>query len=225
MDHVRWQREDPNLPSRPSGGSSPLARRNGLSARRHCSRRPSPAAAPSPNASQRPSPGPWSRPACESPSLSQTLGRTRHAPILMALVRSATTSEAAASMLLEILGTRVREQEGPSFDAERLRRVALAASNLFDLAIARHHQVPPDRPDGPRHTRRRGRTHTPALPLRRRGVATRIVGRGDSTGHPRSVETARAPHESRKNLHRIERTGVLKSPITVNFVGRTDLNP
>ena len=41
-------------------------------------------------------------------------------------------------MLLEILGTRVREQEGPSFDAERLRRVALAASNLSGLAIARH---------------------------------------------------------------------------------------
>jgi AcrR family transcriptional regulator len=60
--------------------------------------------------------------------------QTRH--VLLAVVRSATTSEGAAEMLLEALGGRIRAKVGK--DAERTRRIAIAGSHLFGLAIARH---------------------------------------------------------------------------------------
>jgi AcrR family transcriptional regulator len=56
-------------------------------------------------------------------------------PILLSLVKSATTSERAATMLLEILGGRAREASIPDVDSER---VAIAASHLLGVAIARH---------------------------------------------------------------------------------------
>lgn len=58
-------------------------------------------------------------------------------PILLALVRSATTSELAARMLRDILGTRARHQAG-IVDDEHVRRVGLAAAHLLGIAIARH---------------------------------------------------------------------------------------
>ena len=57
-------------------------------------------------------------------------------PVLLAITRSATTSEHAAQMLTEALGGRIRATAGQ--DAERIRCIALAGSHLFGLAVARH---------------------------------------------------------------------------------------
>jgi AcrR family transcriptional regulator len=57
-------------------------------------------------------------------------------PVLLAILRSAMTSERAAQMLVEALGGRARDKAGQ--DAERVGRVALAGSHLFGLAVARH---------------------------------------------------------------------------------------
>ncbi|WP_282947934.1 TetR/AcrR family transcriptional regulator [Cellulomonas endometrii] len=57
-------------------------------------------------------------------------------PILLALVRSATTSARAAAMLREIILTRVQGE--PGMDDERIGRVGLAASQLLGVAVARH---------------------------------------------------------------------------------------
>lgn len=63
--------------------------------------------------------------------------------ILHALVRSATTSEHAATMLLDILGARLRDQS-PATDDERMQRIAIAASHLLGVAMARYIvKVPP----------------------------------------------------------------------------------
>lgn len=60
-------------------------------------------------------------------------------PVLMALVRSATTSERAATMLFEILGSRVRAQSGfENLDEARMRQIGLVASHLLGVAIARY---------------------------------------------------------------------------------------
>lgn len=59
--------------------------------------------------------------------------------VLMALVRSATTSDRAASMLFEILGSRAREQPGfEPPDDDRMRQVGLVASHLLGVAVARY---------------------------------------------------------------------------------------
>lgn len=60
-------------------------------------------------------------------------------PILLSLVRSALTSGRAAEMLMEIMGARFRNDPnvGP-IDDRRMRNVALAASHLFGVAVARH---------------------------------------------------------------------------------------
>jgi AcrR family transcriptional regulator len=56
-------------------------------------------------------------------------------PILLSLVRSATTSERAAAMLSEILGGRAR---GASIPDVGSAGVAIAASHLLGVAVARH---------------------------------------------------------------------------------------
>lgn len=58
-------------------------------------------------------------------------------PILLTLVRSATTSELAAQMLREILVGRARDQ-ARIIDDEHMRRVGLAGAHLLGIAIARH---------------------------------------------------------------------------------------
>lgn len=58
-------------------------------------------------------------------------------PVLMALVRSATTSEHAAGMLRDLLLGRVREKVGAP-DDERMRGIAIAGAHLLGVAIARH---------------------------------------------------------------------------------------
>jgi AcrR family transcriptional regulator len=57
-------------------------------------------------------------------------------PVLLAIVRSAMTSERASHMLAEALGGRVRDKMGQ--DAELAQRAAIAGSHLFGLAVARH---------------------------------------------------------------------------------------
>lgn len=57
-------------------------------------------------------------------------------PVLLAITRSAATSERAAQMLTEALGGKIRAAAGP--DAEQIRRIAFAGSHLFGLAVARH---------------------------------------------------------------------------------------
>lgn len=57
-------------------------------------------------------------------------------PIVLALVRSATTSESAASMLREMIGPRIADATGG--DPELARRIALAASSLVGAALARY---------------------------------------------------------------------------------------
>lgn len=57
-------------------------------------------------------------------------------PVLLAITRSATTSERAAQMLTEALGGKIRATARQ--DADRIRRIAFAGSHLFGLAIARH---------------------------------------------------------------------------------------
>lgn len=59
-------------------------------------------------------------------------------PVLLALVRSATTSEHAADMLREALTGRVAAALGPLENPAVSRRFALAASHLMGLALARH---------------------------------------------------------------------------------------
>ena len=56
--------------------------------------------------------------------------------ILLAITRSATTSERAAQMLTEALGGKIWATAGP--DAEQIRRITFAGSHLFGLAVARH---------------------------------------------------------------------------------------
>ncbi len=59
--------------------------------------------------------------------------------ILLALVRSSTTSDRTARMLLEVIGAHVPEDENlGAVPDERVRRVALAASHLLGTALARH---------------------------------------------------------------------------------------
>jgi AcrR family transcriptional regulator len=58
-------------------------------------------------------------------------------PILMAITRSATTSDKARQMLRDALDTSIHAHAGPS-DPEQARRIALAGSHLFGLATARH---------------------------------------------------------------------------------------
>lgn len=57
-------------------------------------------------------------------------------PILMAIARSATTSDKVARMLRDVLASRISEHAGePDRDRTLL---ALAGSHLFGLAVARH---------------------------------------------------------------------------------------
>lgn len=56
--------------------------------------------------------------------------------VLLAITRSATTSERAARMLTEALGGKIRATAGE--EAERIRRITFAGSHLFGLAVARH---------------------------------------------------------------------------------------
>jgi Tetracyclin repressor-like, C-terminal domain len=58
-------------------------------------------------------------------------------PVLLAIARSATTSERAAQMLTDALDGKIRAAAGQQ-DAERIQRIALAGSHLFGLAVARH---------------------------------------------------------------------------------------
>jgi AcrR family transcriptional regulator len=58
-------------------------------------------------------------------------------PILMAIARSATTSDKAAKMLRDALARRIRA-DARYADGEQARRLALAGSHLFGLAVARH---------------------------------------------------------------------------------------
>ncbi|MFF1571444.1 TetR family transcriptional regulator [Leifsonia sp. NPDC058292] len=60
-------------------------------------------------------------------------------PTLLSLVRSAVTSEHAADMLIDVMVSRVRTQEGAeAVDDIRMRQIALAASHLLGVAIARY---------------------------------------------------------------------------------------
>lgn len=56
--------------------------------------------------------------------------------ILLALVRSATTSPRAAEVLREIMGARARLAAGPA--SEQRHRISLAAAHLFGVAFARY---------------------------------------------------------------------------------------
>jgi AcrR family transcriptional regulator len=58
-------------------------------------------------------------------------------PILMAIVRSAMTSDKAAQMLRGALANRISAHAGEP-DRDRARLLALAGSHLFGLAVARH---------------------------------------------------------------------------------------
>jgi AcrR family transcriptional regulator len=58
-------------------------------------------------------------------------------PILMAVLRSATTSDRAAEMLQEALGRSVRAHTGVR-DSDYAQRLAFAGAQLFGLAVARH---------------------------------------------------------------------------------------
>jgi AcrR family transcriptional regulator len=58
-------------------------------------------------------------------------------PILMAIARSATTSDKAAKMLRDGLVHRIRVHASPP-DNDQARLLALAGSHLFGLAAARH---------------------------------------------------------------------------------------
>jgi AcrR family transcriptional regulator len=59
-------------------------------------------------------------------------------PILMAIARSATTSDKAANMLRDALTGRIRVPRAGGPDGDRARLLALAGSHLFGLAVARH---------------------------------------------------------------------------------------
>ena len=66
-------------------------------------------------------------------------------PVLLALVRSATTSPQAAAMLRDALGARTRPTpESPGLVEDQAHRLALAGSHLLGVAFARHIiQLPP----------------------------------------------------------------------------------
>lgn len=60
-------------------------------------------------------------------------------PILLALVRSAVTTDRAGEMLVEIMGGAIRDDSGAAaLDDGRLRRIALAGAHLFGVAFARN---------------------------------------------------------------------------------------
>ncbi|MBE9404995.1 TetR family transcriptional regulator [Brachybacterium sp. Marseille-Q2903] len=60
-------------------------------------------------------------------------------PVLMALVRSATTSQNAADLLIELFTARMHgDSLEPGVPITQLRGAALAASHLFGVAVARH---------------------------------------------------------------------------------------
>lgn len=60
-------------------------------------------------------------------------------PILLALLRSATTSAYAAEVLADTLGARIGQQASRGLpDPTRTRRFALAAAHLFGVAVGRH---------------------------------------------------------------------------------------
>lgn len=61
-------------------------------------------------------------------------------PILMSLARSAVTSPRAAEMFIDILGAKAHNMKGDNVNIPdvQIRRVALAASHLFGVAMARH---------------------------------------------------------------------------------------
>lgn len=58
-------------------------------------------------------------------------------PILLAITRSATTSNQARQMLRDALDARVRAHTGKP-DRDQARLIALAGAHLFGLAVARH---------------------------------------------------------------------------------------
>jgi AcrR family transcriptional regulator len=58
-------------------------------------------------------------------------------PILLAIVRSATTSDSAAAMLRDALASKVRVHAGEQ-DSAGARRLAMAGSQLLGVAVARH---------------------------------------------------------------------------------------
>lgn len=60
-------------------------------------------------------------------------------PILLALVRSAMTSQHGIELLVEVIGGRVRESAPlPSPDDPNAPRLALAVAHLFGVAVARN---------------------------------------------------------------------------------------
>lgn len=61
--------------------------------------------------------------------------QTRH--ILLAITRSAATSDKAAQMLRDALADNIRSATAQA-DSDQARQLALAGSQLFGLAIARH---------------------------------------------------------------------------------------
>ena len=59
-------------------------------------------------------------------------------PILLALVRSATTSSRASELLQELLGARLQAYDEAPQDSDRARALALVAAHLFGVVVARH---------------------------------------------------------------------------------------
>jgi AcrR family transcriptional regulator len=60
-------------------------------------------------------------------------------PILLGLLRSAMTSDHGAELLIEVIGGRIRGEDAPPIsDDPKVRGLALAASQLFGVAIARN---------------------------------------------------------------------------------------
>jgi AcrR family transcriptional regulator len=57
--------------------------------------------------------------------------------ILLAIMRSATTSDRAAAMMRDALASKVREP-ADGRDSEQARRLAMAGSQLLGLAVGRH---------------------------------------------------------------------------------------
>ncbi|QDB78738.1 TetR/AcrR family transcriptional regulator [Georgenia wutianyii] len=58
--------------------------------------------------------------------------------VLLALVRSTTTAERAADMVRDLLGAHMHETTGITAEDPRMLGVALAASHLLGVALARH---------------------------------------------------------------------------------------
>lgn len=60
-------------------------------------------------------------------------------PIFLGLLRSAMTSQHGIELLLEVVGGRLRESSPlPTMDRPRAERIALAATHLLGVAIARN---------------------------------------------------------------------------------------